>query len=100
MVANSSVYVAVHGAAEVLLLALPPPAVAVQLMPYKFDDSHLYYHTFANWAAAAARSMLVWHNTNVWHTSPGKQRPPPLPHLRPMCPRFRSFHVLRGLPHP
>mmetsp|Transcript_4049 Transcript_4049/g.11747 ORF Transcript_4049/g.11747 Transcript_4049/m.11747 type:complete len:512 (-) Transcript_4049:554-2089(-) len=74
VVANSSVYVAVHGAAEVLLLALPPPAVAVQLMPYKFDDSHLYYHTFANWAAAAARSMLVWHNTNVWHTSPGRAR--------------------------
>ena len=49
-------------------------------MPYKFDDSHLYYHTFANWAAAAARTMLVWHNTNVWHTSPGAlplQIPPP-----------------------
>ena len=48
----------------------------MQLMPYKFDGSHLYYHSFANWAVAAARSMLVWHNTVAWHTSPGE--PPTL----------------------
>lgn len=56
----------------------------MQLMPYKFDDSHLYYHTFANWAVAAARTMLVWHNTDVWHTSPGE-----LPSQVPL----HSFHV-------
>lgn len=70
-VAASSVLVAVHGAASTLLLALPPAGVSVELRPYKFDASALYYHLFGNWAAAASRTHLVWHNTNPWLSSPG-----------------------------
>ena len=70
-VANSSVLVNVHGAALTMLLALPPWGVAVELMPYKFDQAALYYHVHGNWAAAAAITHLVWHNTNVWHASAG-----------------------------
>ena len=69
--ANSSVLVGVHGAAMTLLLALPPWGVSVELLPYKFDESVLYYHVHGNWAAAAARTHLVWHNTNPWHASAG-----------------------------
>jgi hypothetical protein len=70
-VANSSVLVNVHGAAMTWLLALPPWGVAVELMPYKFDAAALYYHVHGNWAAAAMRTHVVWHNTNVWHASAG-----------------------------
>jgi hypothetical protein len=70
-VANSSILVGVHGAAMTLLLGLPPWGVSVELLPYKFDESAMYYHVHGNWAAAAARTHLVWHNINPWHASAG-----------------------------
>lgn len=73
-VANSSVFMGVHGAGLTYLLALPPWGVSVELQPYKFDPSALYYHVFGNWAAAAGRTHLVWHNTNPWHSSAGVPR--------------------------
>lgn len=69
--ANSSVLVGVHGAAMTLLVALPRWGVSVELLPYKFDGSAMYYHVHGNWAAAAARTHLVWHNINPWHASAG-----------------------------
>lgn len=73
-VANSSVFMGVHGAGLTFLLALPPWGVSVELQPYKFDASAMYYHVFGNWAAAAGRTHLVWHNTNPWHASAGVAR--------------------------
>ena len=89
-VANSSVLVGMHGAATTLLLGLPPWGASVELLPYKFDEAALYYHLFGNWAAAAARTHLAWHNTNPWHASAGghalcacARRRLRSPHLRP-----------------
>ena len=95
-VANSSVLVNVHGAAMTWLLALPPWGVAVELMPYKFDQAALYYHVHGNFAAAAGRTHFVWHNTNVWHASAGTLCCVSELHQHWYFPHRRSGHWMRS----
>ena len=62
---RTSIFLAVHGAANTLLAFLPPGAVFVELKPYKFNNRNTHFDIYTNWAILAQVRHLVWHNRDA-----------------------------------
>ena len=73
LVQKTSIFVAVHGAAHALMMFLPPQAVVVEIMPYKFGPGNSFYHGYQNFARICKRSHMLWQNTQAaWSQGEGK----------------------------
>ena len=80
LVQKSSIFVAVHGAAHALMMFLPPQAVVVEIMPYKFSPGDPFYHGYQNFARICKRSHVLWQNTQAaWSQGEGKHSDTLLP---------------------
>ena len=73
LVQKTSIFVAVHGDAHALMMFLPPQAVVVEIMPYKFYPGDPFYHGYQNFARLCNRSHMLWQNTQAaWSPGEGK----------------------------
>ena len=70
---RTSIFVAVHGAAHTLMMFLPPQAVVVEIMPYKYMPGMQFFKGYTNLARICKKSHILWQNTNAtWSEGEGK----------------------------
>ena len=80
LVQKTSIFVAGHGAAHALTMFLPPQAVVVEIMPFKFSPGNPFHHGYQNFARICKRSHVLWQNTQAaWSQGEGKQSDTLLP---------------------
>ena len=70
---RTSIFVAVHGAAHTLMMVLPPQAVVVEVMPYKYTPSMQFFNGYRLFARICKGSHILWQNDDpTWSEGEGK----------------------------
>ena len=71
---KTSIFVAVHGAAHTLMMFLPPQAIIVEIMPYKYMPGMQSFKGPHKVARICMKSHILWQNTNAtWSEGEGKR---------------------------